>query len=46
MAGCMATRNRQGRIEQILEALGGGKAASIQELSRRLSVSEMRSDEI
>jgi DeoR family transcriptional regulator, deoxyribose operon repressor len=37
----MATRNRQGRIDQILEALGAGRTASIEELSRMLSVSEM-----
>jgi len=37
----MATRKRQGRIEQILELLHGGRTASIQELSLRLSVSEM-----
>ncbi|HUI70003.1 MAG TPA: DeoR/GlpR family DNA-binding transcription regulator [Spirochaetia bacterium] len=37
----MATRKRQGRIEQILELLQRGRTASIQELSLRLSVSEM-----
>ncbi|MGA2763812.1 MAG: DeoR/GlpR family DNA-binding transcription regulator [Spirochaetia bacterium] len=37
----MATRNRQGRIAQILESLQTGRAATIQELSQRLSVSEM-----
>lgn len=37
----MAMRDRQGRIDRILEALGGGRTASIHELSHRLSVSEM-----
>ena len=37
----MATRNRQGRIARILESLQTGSAATIQELSQRLSVSEM-----
>lgn len=37
----MATRNRRGRITRILETLESGTGATIQELSRRLSVSEM-----
>ncbi len=37
----MAMRNRQGRIDQVLGALAGGRTVSIQDLSRRLSVSEM-----
>ena len=37
----MATRNRKGRIEQILGTLRSGKTASIHELSLVLSVSEM-----
>lgn len=37
----MATRNRKGRIEQILGTLRSGRTASIHELSLVLSVSEM-----
>jgi len=37
----MATKKRQGRIAQILESLREGTAVSVEELSQRLSVSEM-----
>ena len=37
----MATRNRQGRITQILETLRTGRTVTVQELSQQLSVSEM-----
>ncbi|MGO9411862.1 MAG: DeoR/GlpR family DNA-binding transcription regulator [Spirochaetia bacterium] len=37
----MATKKRQDRIAQILESLRGDGATSIEELSQRLSVSEM-----
>jgi len=37
----MATKKRQERIAQILESLREGRAVSIEELSQRLSVSEM-----
>jgi DeoR family transcriptional regulator, deoxyribose operon repressor len=37
----MATKKRQERLAQILESLSGGRTTSLEELSRRLSVSEM-----